>query len=112
MKVRGGWWRGGKGPTGRRTETQNAQDGSSCPSPRTGLQLGAKDPGEGQRKEKGEEVAAPGRYPAPLVSQLPGFIEPLLTLRSKSQPETPGGAALGCQCLQPAASGIKGFPIF
>lgn len=61
VKVRGGWWRGGKGPTGRRTETQNAQDGSSCPSPRTGLQLGAKDPGEGQREEKGEEVAAPGR---------------------------------------------------
>lgn len=43
--------------------------------------------------------------PARRVSQLLGFTEPLLTLRSKSQPETPGGAGLGC--LQPAASGIE-----
>lgn len=110
VKVSGGWWKGRKDPAGRGAETQNAQDGSPCQHRR---QLGAEDPGEGQRKKVKRWQPRGGRN-APGTASLaaPGLhrATPYLKVWGTAR-DSLGGAGLGCHCLQPAASGIKGFPI-
>lgn len=111
VKARGGWWRGGEGAAGRAAKTQNAQHGSPRQTPSTGRQLGSEDSGEEQRKKvRWQPPREVETYRARRVLRLQGRRELLLTLRSEPQPETPGGAGLGCQRLQLEASGIKSFP--
>lgn len=79
VKVTGECWRGSEGPAGRRAETQNAQHGSPCQSLYTGFQLGAKDPGEEQRKKMRWRQPQRGR-------KVPGMARPVAPEQQRATP--------------------------
>lgn len=92
VKVRGGGREKAKVP---RAAEQKPRTRPCRQSPSTGRQLGGRTPGKGKgRRCRGGSPREVGTHPARLVSQLLGCKEPLLTLGSEPQPETPGGSGL------------------